>query len=105
MANLPTVWVGSRGQVSPLLWEMLRFLTFAFMPNWDKTLAYSNFVKKTSVKETIYIFKLNKSADSNPSRFDSHENIFFRLTFQLKTFQIIESCFRTSAVCQTGLFL
>lgn len=29
---------------------------------------------------------MKKSADSNPGCFDSHENIFFRLTFQLKTF-------------------
>lgn len=44
MANLPSVWVGSRGQVSPLLWETLIFLTFAFMPKRDKILAYSKFV-------------------------------------------------------------
>lgn len=46
LATLLTAWVGSQGQLSSALWEMMRFLTFAFMPNWDITLTYSNFVKK-----------------------------------------------------------
>lgn len=44
MDTLPTASVGSWGQLSPLLWEMLRFLTLPFMPNGDKTLTYSNFI-------------------------------------------------------------
>lgn len=54
MANLSSVWVGSQGQVSPLLWEMLILLTFAFTPKWDKTLAYSNFVKKNQFKKNLH---------------------------------------------------
>lgn len=54
MANLSSVWVGSQGQVPPLLLEMLIFLTFTFMPKWDTTLAYSNFVKKISLKKFTF---------------------------------------------------